>query len=140
MTNITLRNVTSTGSLLPPGIIRCNETNPCTGFVFEDVNMRTPLWDMLGYGFITEFAYGESRGSTHPVPAFLKKGDPVSATRSWADGLDDYEMVRNIAKYFLQSEFVKEMLRDTVKQIVEDQYKDMLNEMTGKTTPILPFA
>jgi hypothetical protein len=35
--NITLRNIKSTGGLLPPGIIRCNETNPCTGFVFDNV-------------------------------------------------------------------------------------------------------
>jgi hypothetical protein len=90
MTNIVLRNITSYGSLLPPGIIRCNETNPCTGFVFEDVNMRTPLWDMLGYGFITENVYGVSTGTTFPDPQFLKSGEPLRAIPSWMDGLDEY--------------------------------------------------
>lgn len=55
MSDITLRNVTSTRGLLPAGILRCNETNPCTGFVFEDVSITSPLWDILGYGWITEF-------------------------------------------------------------------------------------
>lgn len=90
MTNITLRNITSHGSLLPPGVIRCNETNPCTGFVFEDVNMRSILWDTLGYGFITEYTYGELRGNNHPLPTFLKAGEPVRATPSWKDGLESH--------------------------------------------------
>lgn len=68
--DITLRNVTSTGSLLPPGIIRCNETNPCHGFLFENVQLTSVFWDLIGYGFITENVYGEHRGNTHPVPAF----------------------------------------------------------------------
>lgn len=37
MRDITLRNIHSTGSILPAGIVRCNASNPCTGFKFENV-------------------------------------------------------------------------------------------------------
>jgi polygalacturonase len=36
---ITLRNVNIHGGLLSPGIINCNSTNPCTNFVFDNVNV-----------------------------------------------------------------------------------------------------
>ena len=45
--DITVRNVTSRGGLLPAGIIRCNQSNPCTGFKFEDVNLKSQFWDTL---------------------------------------------------------------------------------------------
>ena len=66
-----MRNVTSSGGLLPAGIIRCNETNPCTNFTFEDVNVTSEFWDTLGYGFITENIEGTSTRS-FPDPGFKK--------------------------------------------------------------------
>ena len=40
--DIYLKNITVRNSLNPyPGIIRCNETNPCENFVFEDVTVTT---------------------------------------------------------------------------------------------------
>merc|ERR1712166_1408144 len=80
MRNITLRNVTSTGSLLPAGVILCNVTNPCTNFKFENVNMRTPLWDALGIGYINHFSEGVSINS-FPDPKFKPVGyysDPAN--------------------------------------------------------------
>jgi hypothetical protein len=55
MHNITLRDITSHGSLLPPGIIRCNHTNACTGFVWDNVQASglRGWWDWAGLGFIT---------------------------------------------------------------------------------------
>jgi hypothetical protein len=74
MTNITLRNVTSTGGLLPAGIIRCNSTRPCTGFHFEDVNVSQPFWDLIGKGgYITEYIEGTAIRST-PDPKFKPLG------------------------------------------------------------------
>ena len=35
--NIDLKNIVSKGGFLPPGIIRCNESNPCYGINFEAV-------------------------------------------------------------------------------------------------------
>lgn len=80
MRNITLKNISSTNSLLPAGVILCNSTNPCTNFKFENINMRTPLWDALGIGFITHFAEGESINS-FPDPKFKPAGyynDPAN--------------------------------------------------------------
>lgn len=61
--NITLTNVTSHGSILPAGIIRCNSTRPCTGFKFNNVQLKSPLWDVAKLGFITEYAEGTSVNS-----------------------------------------------------------------------------
>lgn len=38
--NITIRRLNSYGGFLPPGIIRCNETNPCTGINLEDIKVE----------------------------------------------------------------------------------------------------
>lgn len=71
ISDITLKNITSTGGLLPAGILRCNETNPCKNFWFEDVNLRSTFWDFLGKGFITEYVEGHAVGYVHPDP-YLK--------------------------------------------------------------------
>ena len=73
MKDITLRNVTSTGALLPAGVILCNETNPCKNFLFEDVNMRSTLWDTLGIGYINHFSEGQATRS-FPDPRFKPQG------------------------------------------------------------------
>ena len=73
MDHITLRNITSRWSLLPAGVILCNDTNPCTNFHFEDVSIKTPLWDVLGYGWITQYAEGTSI-RTFPDPKFKPVG------------------------------------------------------------------
>jgi len=77
--DITLRNITSHGGLLPPGIIRANETHPSTGFVWENVNIHG-WWRIFGLGFITENVSGTVTDS-HPVPAFtnlVESGEIVS--------------------------------------------------------------
>jgi hypothetical protein len=68
--NITLRNVQQFGNILPPGIVRCNSTYPCTGFVFENVN-ADGWWKWFGLGYITEEVHGEVMFSS-PAPAFMK--------------------------------------------------------------------
>ena len=73
MRDITLRNITSTGSLLPAGVILCNATNPCTNFRFENINMRSKLWDTLGIGFINHFSEGVAINS-FPDPKFKPPG------------------------------------------------------------------
>jgi len=59
--------------VLPAGIIRCNSTNPCKNFIFEDVNVHSKVWDVLGYGYITEFVEGQATNS-HPDPGFKPDG------------------------------------------------------------------
>jgi hypothetical protein len=72
MKNIELHNVTTYGGLFPAGIIRCDPTNPCTGFVWDNVHTHS-LWRLLGYGFITENISGTVNDSK-PVPQFDNLG------------------------------------------------------------------
>jgi hypothetical protein len=41
ITNVVLRNITMENALLSPGVILCNSSVPCTGFVFDRVNITT---------------------------------------------------------------------------------------------------
>lgn len=66
--NVTLRNIYSTEGILPPGIIRCNETNPCTDFNFENVYV-TGWFTLADYGYITENVVGTS-WNAFPNPGF----------------------------------------------------------------------
>jgi polygalacturonase len=54
VTNLVVRNVTMTGALLSPGVLRCNDTNPCTGWLFEDVNISSATNFPAGDAFICE--------------------------------------------------------------------------------------
>jgi len=76
MRDITLRNINIHGNILPAGLVRCNETNPCTGFVFENVHAHSLLWDLLEIPFITEFVYGTAT-NVYPKTFFLNEGEPV---------------------------------------------------------------
>lgn len=94
MNNITLNNVRQFDSILPPGIIRCNETNECTGFVWNNVH-ATGLggwWEFLGLGFISEHVHGTVADST-PDPRL--------------DGLVHHFDFGTIAKRFIKKEALK---------------------------------
>ena len=69
MTNVTLSNIRQYGTILPwPGIVRCNETAPCTGFVFDNVH-STGFWSFFGFNYITENIIGTVTNSK-PAPVF----------------------------------------------------------------------
>ena len=68
MSNVTLKDIRQHGGILPPGIVRCNSTLPCTGFVFDNVQ-ASGWWSMLGLGYITENIFGTVTNSK-PTPAF----------------------------------------------------------------------
>jgi hypothetical protein len=55
--NITLRDINSTGGFLPPGVIRCNESNSCHDINLENVNIDG-WWKSMNWTFITEYAQG----------------------------------------------------------------------------------
>lgn len=65
--NVSLRNVTMTGGVFPP-VMRCNETNPCTGFEFVDVQISDRPGDE---GWICENVQGSEQGSTSPSTGCL---------------------------------------------------------------------
>lgn len=73
--NIMLRNVTSVGGLLSPGIIRCNSTNPCEDINFVDVNVDG-WWKDMNWTFISEYAHGSSQRST-PDPFIGPQSDRI---------------------------------------------------------------
>ena len=58
---------------MPAGIIRCNETNPCTGFVLDNVKVHG-WWRLLHKGYITENVEGTVKDSK-PIPEFGGVGD-----------------------------------------------------------------
>ena len=69
--NIVLNNVQQHGNLLTPGIVRCHETNKCTGFIFQNVNARS-WWSLFGLNYITENVEGTVVASK-PEPDFGQK-------------------------------------------------------------------
>ena len=71
--NITLRNIHSRGGYLV-GIVRCNESNPCTEINFENVK-HDGLFSEFKYGFITENVYGSVIDS-YPTPIFNTSSTP----------------------------------------------------------------
>ena len=73
MDKIILRNISSTGSLLPVGVVLCNYKNPCTNFEFENINATSFLWDHLGVGWITSFVEGTAK-NVFPFPEFKPIG------------------------------------------------------------------
>jgi len=58
--NITLRNVTSYGNFLFPGIIRCNESNPCEGIEMYWVRHLETWTADMNWTYITEYAHGKT--------------------------------------------------------------------------------
>ena len=94
MNNITLNNIREHDSLLPPGIIRCNETNECTGFVWHNVHATgfAGWWEFLGINFISEHVHGDVRDS---VP------DP-----QLDGGVHNYD-IGKIAKKLIKKEAIK---------------------------------
>jgi hypothetical protein len=72
LANITLRNVHVEQSVLSPGIIIANASNPGTGFVFDNVVFHQPgAWpvnDTQGGAFLCEDVQGVATGGTTPVP------------------------------------------------------------------------
>lgn len=72
--NITLKDVYSKGGYLV-GIIRCNETNPCTGINFENVKHDGFFKDFKN-GYITEHAYGTAINS-YPDPHLGRSSTPA---------------------------------------------------------------
>lgn len=70
MRNITLKNVMVNNSLFFPVVIRCNETNPCTGFNFE--NVTTDKWKIgkKNVGVVCEFAHGTQKSCSPKIFCF----------------------------------------------------------------------
>jgi hypothetical protein len=68
MRDITFEHVTITNTLLSPGILRCNASNPCTNIVLRDVHVSGNDWPVTGY--ICEHVQGTVVDSA-PVPSCM---------------------------------------------------------------------
>ena len=92
MRDITLKNITIHDAILPPGIVRCNETHPCTEMVFENVQ-ADGWWRHIRANYFVDYAYGTVTNS-HPKPRMIQPD---------GDGFvgDDHEfqMVHMFAKW-----------------------------------------
>ena len=71
--NFTLSNINIYNAILPPGVIRCNETSPCTGFEFNNVHAHG-WWKLLGLNYIVENVQGTVTDS-RPKPAYVAPGE-----------------------------------------------------------------
>ena len=68
VTNILLQNVTSDNGWLNAGVLRCAESNPCRGIVFDNVHVSG--WDSEVY--VCENTQGSVTKST-PIPSCMTK-------------------------------------------------------------------
>jgi polygalacturonase len=60
---VVLRNVNIYGGLLSPGILICNATNPCTNFLFDNVNVYNRSVFPVQDGFLCDSIQGFARNS-----------------------------------------------------------------------------
>ena len=63
MDSIVLRNVSIYGGVFSPGVLLCNATNPCTNFLFENVNVFNRSHFPVVEGFYCENVSGFSKNS-----------------------------------------------------------------------------
>jgi polygalacturonase len=69
--NIVLRNVNIYGGVLSPGILICNSTNPCNGFLFDNVNVYNRSLYPVGEGYYCENINGIAKNS-NLIPSCFK--------------------------------------------------------------------
>ena len=87
LADIRLSNITSTGGTLPhPGVLRCNASNPCEGFVIDAVRVAS-RWDnssrssrSIGskrsgsggdeerFNYVCDYVLGQAGGGSSPAP------------------------------------------------------------------------
>ena len=56
--SIVFRNISIYGGILSPGVLVCNSTNPCTNFVFDNVNVYNRSMWPVKEGFYCENVKG----------------------------------------------------------------------------------
>ena len=75
--NVTLRNVTLVKGITLPGVILCNETNPCTNINFDGVSNSGSF--LVQKDYVCKSALGTVTGSS-PVPGCLGGGGDTSSS------------------------------------------------------------
>lgn len=106
--NFTLSNINIYNAILPPGVIRCNETSPCTGFEFNNVHAHG-WWKLLGLNYIVENVQGTVTDS-RPKPAYVAPGEEFVS--------DDDRMIQLAQK---MSDYFKNMIGEYMNEKDETQ-------------------
>jgi len=129
--NITLRNVQQYGNLLPPGVVRCNETHRCHGFVFDNVN-ADGWFNWFGLGYITEEVYGESINS-HPRVKFLGGNGDEEEVEEGEFMAVFYQLAKRAFNQFANvSEDIKELVNEQIGSIDSDIQLPTLEELRSQ--------
>jgi hypothetical protein len=73
VTRLTIKNFTAGNTVLSPGILRCNESNPCRDFLFDGVNIVSDTGFPVGQAFLC-----------HAVENFtMVRGTPVECVYNY---------------------------------------------------------
>lgn len=83
VSNISLTRITATGGSWPEGagVIRCNETNPCSGLTFTDVDIQADTFGYKPEWVCDSPAFGSVRGTVTPdVSRCLSPRDPLNTS------------------------------------------------------------
>ena len=82
VSSIFLRNVTAVNSVLTnPAVLNCNWTNPCTDFVFNDVQFINTSYDPWDALYLCKNVYGEFN-ECEPTPICLENRTALEAQES----------------------------------------------------------
>lgn len=80
ITNVKLKDISITNSLLFPIVMRCNETNPCRNITFENVKAKGWLIGKKNKGYVCENIHGEQRNSSPQLDCLTKtQEEPAEA-------------------------------------------------------------
>ena len=77
VTNLKLKDITMTKSLLSPGLLRCNASGPCTGWTFDNVHISSLTNFPVSDGYQVENVYGVATNS-NPMPKFSGAALPTA--------------------------------------------------------------
>lgn len=75
--------------------------NPCHNFHFEDVQIHSPVWDILQKGFITENIFGESI-RVYPDPKFKGSSNDFDGVTNFTDVFEGNVVMEYLMKLIFE--------------------------------------
>ena len=76
ITRLALRNVTVSGGVLSPGLLRCDPAGPCTEWDWESVRVTNSSDWPMGDAFLCQAVSGRVAGDNSPVPCINATATP----------------------------------------------------------------
>ena len=94
VTNLKLKNVFMKDALLSPGIMRCNESNPCTGWEWNNVTVKSLQdWPVNSNNFLCHAVHGANFTDVTPACTDHISGYGTKAPQAGAEGAADKKML-----------------------------------------------